>query len=142
MNFTRMLPLLLLSVCFAVLPIRAEAVTFTVNSTDDGLDADLGDGVCATDGGVCTLRAAIQEANALDGPDVVKLKTGLYMLTIAGASENDCSNGDLDIKGAIDALYDFLATTPINELSPSVASGFLRALKPIDQVLQILFQVN
>jgi CSLREA domain-containing protein len=39
----------------------------TVNDAGDGGDADAGDGVCetATDNGVCTLRAAIQEANAL-----------------------------------------------------------------------------
>src|ERR1043165_4279589 len=44
--------------------------TFTVNSTDDTADASPGDGVCetATGNGVCTLRAAIQEANASTGP--------------------------------------------------------------------------
>ena len=38
----------------------------TVNNTGDGADASAGDGVCetATGNGVCTLRAAIQEANA------------------------------------------------------------------------------
>ena len=41
--------------------------TFTVNSTADAGDANTGDGVCATTGGVCTLRAAIQQANALAG---------------------------------------------------------------------------
>ena len=97
MNSTRMLALLLLSVCFAVLPITAEAVTFTVKSTVDDGDVAPGDGVCATVGGVCTLRAAIQEANALAGPDSIKLKTGLYMLTIAGRSEDACATGDLDI---------------------------------------------
>jgi len=39
--------------------------TFVVNDTDDAGDNLNGDGVCATGGGVCTLRAAIQEANAL-----------------------------------------------------------------------------
>ena len=97
MNSTRMLALLLLSVCFAVLPITAEAVTFTVKSTVDDGDVAPGDGVCATVGGVCTLRAAIQEANALAGPDSIKLKTSLYMLTIAGRSEDACATGDLDI---------------------------------------------
>jgi CSLREA domain-containing protein len=97
MNTARMLTLLLLSVCFAALPITAEAVTFIVNSTVDDVDAAPGNGVCATAGSVCTLRAAIQEANTLPGPDVIKLKTGLYRLTIAGISENACATGDLDI---------------------------------------------
>ncbi|MCB0637469.1 MAG: CSLREA domain-containing protein [Lewinella sp.] len=37
--------------------------TFTVNSTGDGPDVALGDGVCADNNGNCTLRAAIEEAN-------------------------------------------------------------------------------
>src|SRR3990172_1659410 len=40
----------------------SQAATFTVNSTTDGVDSNPGNGVCATAGGVCTLRAAIQEA--------------------------------------------------------------------------------
>ena len=49
------------------------AATFTVNSTDDVVDADLGNGLCetATGNGTCTLRAAIQEANALVGADTI-----------------------------------------------------------------------
>jgi CSLREA domain-containing protein len=38
--------------------------SFTVDSNLDTDDANIGDGVCATSGNVCTLRAAIQEANA------------------------------------------------------------------------------
>ncbi|MFN8344058.1 MAG: choice-of-anchor Q domain-containing protein [Spirosomataceae bacterium] len=39
--------------------------TFTVNSTGDASDETPGNGICATPGGVCTLRAAIEEINAL-----------------------------------------------------------------------------
>ena len=49
----------------------ASAATFTVNSTADQGDASAGDGSCATAAGVCTLRAAIQEANALAGTDTI-----------------------------------------------------------------------
>lgn len=59
----------------------AHAATFTVNSTADAVDAALGDGVCATAGGQCTLRAAIQEANALAGADTITLPAGTYILT-------------------------------------------------------------
>ena len=97
MNLTRMLVVLLILVCSAILPIIAEAATFTVNSTIDDVDADPGDGLCATTGGLCTLRSAIQEANVLAGADNIKLKAGLYMLTITGASENVGATGDLDI---------------------------------------------
>ena len=78
-------------------PEPAEAKTFIVNSTADQIDINPGDGVCQSESGDCTLRAAIQEANAWPGSDVIKLKTGLYMLSIAGASENECLTGDLDI---------------------------------------------
>src|SRR5215216_5173820 len=42
-----------------------------VNSTDDGADILLGDGICEDEGGNCTLRAAIGEANAFPGPDMI-----------------------------------------------------------------------
>jgi hypothetical protein len=38
-----------------------------VDDTGDGPDASAGDGTCATAGAVCTLRAAIEESNALGG---------------------------------------------------------------------------
>ncbi|HSS20326.1 MAG TPA: Calx-beta domain-containing protein [Pyrinomonadaceae bacterium] len=41
--------------------------SFTVNSFADAGDANLGDAVCATNTAVCTLRAAIQEANFSPG---------------------------------------------------------------------------
>ncbi|MBN1331818.1 response regulator [Candidatus Dojkabacteria bacterium] len=46
-----------------------ENSTFTIDSTADTADASAGDGLCADAGGDCTLRAAIQEANALAGAD-------------------------------------------------------------------------
>ncbi|MCU1360344.1 MAG: hypothetical protein JWN99_1633, partial [Ilumatobacteraceae bacterium] len=46
----------------------------TVNSVLDGSDSNPGNGVCetATNNGICTLRAAIQETNAVAGADVVQ----------------------------------------------------------------------
>jgi CSLREA domain-containing protein len=114
MNFTRMLTLLLFSICFVILPITSEAASFAVNSTIDDVDAVPGNGVCATAGDLCTLRAAIQEANALSGPDVVKLKTGLYMLTSGGASENDCATGDIDITNDLTIIGTGVKKTFIN----------------------------
>ncbi len=42
-----------------------------VDSTGDDADANLTDGVCATAGGVCTLRAAIEQANYDGGGTIV-----------------------------------------------------------------------
>jgi len=50
---------------------HAPNATFTVNSSGDQSDVTPGDGICATPGGTCTLRAAIQEANALPGSDTI-----------------------------------------------------------------------
>jgi CSLREA domain-containing protein len=57
------------------------AKTFTVNSTSDHSDSKPGDGICKASNGKCTLRAAIQESNALSGRDVIKLPAGTYKLT-------------------------------------------------------------
>jgi len=76
-------------------PVRA--ATFTVNSIVDAVDATPGDGICATAGAVCTLRAAIQEANALAGADVITVPAGTYTLSIAGAGEELAATGDLDV---------------------------------------------
>ena len=73
------------------------AKTFIVNSTLDETDTTPGDGVCVSASGYCTLRAAIQETNALSGPDNIKLKPGIYMLTISGTGEDFAATGDLDI---------------------------------------------
>jgi hypothetical protein len=52
------------------------AATFTVNHTGDVGDANPGDNVCATSGGVCTLRAAIQENNAGAGGNTISIPAG------------------------------------------------------------------
>jgi uncharacterized repeat protein (TIGR01451 family)/CSLREA domain-containing protein len=79
-------------------PARA-AGFFSVNSTLDERDANVGDGSCfSTPSGKCTLRAAIQEANASAGvPDTINLPAGVYTLTRVGANEDAALTGDLDI---------------------------------------------
>jgi len=81
----------------ALPPAASAGSTFTVDSTADAVDASPGDGVCATAGGVCTLRAAIQEANALLGADTINLPAGTYTLAIPGVYEDAAATGDLDI---------------------------------------------
>jgi CSLREA domain-containing protein len=50
----------------------AGAVTFIVNSTGDEPDDNTADNLCHTAVNTCTLRAAIQQANATAGPDVIQ----------------------------------------------------------------------
>ncbi len=56
-----------------VLAAAEAGATFLVDARTDAGDADPGDGVCASAGGACTLRAAIDETNALPGEDVVEI---------------------------------------------------------------------
>jgi CSLREA domain-containing protein len=59
-----------------------------VNSTGDGSDASPGNGVCATSTGTCTLRAAINEANARSGADTINFNiagTGVQTIQLASA---------------------------------------------------------
>ena len=64
----------------------AQAFTFTVNSTGNGDDIDQGDGVCETapGNGVCTLLAAVQEANHANnaGLDTIHFSIGTGVQTI------------------------------------------------------------
>src|SRR5262249_5598458 len=80
----------------------ASAATFTVNATSDVPDANLLDGVCQTLAGACTLRAAIQQANALPRPDTIGVPSGTYTLTLGGGSEDAAAAGDLDLTGSVD----------------------------------------
>jgi CSLREA domain-containing protein len=88
---------LLLACCLLWAPGLAAGATFTVNSTLDATDAVQGDGACATSSGTCTLRAAVQEANALPGSDVISLPAGTYTLTIPGRLETNSATGDLNV---------------------------------------------
>lgn len=72
--------------------------TLTVNSFVDSPDANPGDGICATAAGECTLRAAVMEANALPGDEIIILRSGVYALSRAGANEDNAATGDLDIR--------------------------------------------
>ncbi|MCB9156589.1 MAG: CSLREA domain-containing protein [Caldilineaceae bacterium] len=82
--------------------VHAEAAsTFTVNSTFDAADANPGDGRCAVSTAlraVCTLRAAVQEANAHAGADTIVLAAQSYFLSINGFDlDANASTGDLDL---------------------------------------------
>ena len=83
-------------------PTIGGAATFTVGSVADFPDTNPGDGLCRTSTPFCTLRAAVQEANALAGDDVVILPAaGPYRLTQFGASEDAGATGDLDVTSNI-----------------------------------------
>jgi len=91
----------ILTVLLVGLPVSTMAAVFTVDSTTDAVDAHPGDGHCATAAGQCTLRAAVQEANATPALDTIMLPAGIYRLTLAGAVEDAAATGDLDLLGNV-----------------------------------------
>lgn len=111
--------LLLIQLLFWILMATAsQAATYTVNSTDDEADTNPGDLICQTASVKCSLRAAIQTANATPNsqdafgvtqPDVIAIPAGTYTLTIGGASEDledPAATGDLDITESVDITGD------------------------------------
>ena len=96
-----MWPVLLAGLLLAA-PAQAAHI-FNVDSTLDAADTNPGDGLCAAVNDACTLRAAVQEANALimagtDTNITIALAAGTYTLT-GPANEDSAASGDLDILG-------------------------------------------
>jgi CSLREA domain-containing protein len=92
----------------------AGAATFTVGTTIDETDAAPGDGVCRSAARRCSLRAAVQEANALAGPDTIVLPAGTFVLTIPGRGEDAAATGDLDVTGELEVAGAGEAATVID----------------------------
>ncbi len=83
--------LLLAGVVLALAPaalapraVAAATLTFAVTGAQDAHDATPGDGACAASTGQCTLRAAIEEANAQAAGSTITIKVpaGIYALTL------------------------------------------------------------
>ncbi len=119
----------------AVAPTNTSAATFTVDRTDiDSIDINPGDGNCAWStspplGQRCTLRAAIMEANALPGADIIIVPFSAHIvLTITGRNEDAGATGDLDI------------TDPLVISTPTASSPALRPIidaNAIDRVIDV-----
>ena len=71
-------------------PIPSCVPVYTVSKTDD-----TNDGVCSA--GDCSLREAVNNANACPGTQTINLPAGGYTLTIDGDNEDLGQTGDLDI---------------------------------------------
>lgn len=82
-------------------------LALSVTTTIDGTDAEPGDGTCevTSGGGDCSLRAAIQEANAftaaVGGHTTITLATASHTLSLVGSDEDAAGTGDLDIIGNV-----------------------------------------
>jgi uncharacterized repeat protein (TIGR01451 family) len=83
----------------------ANAASFTVNdATDAALVNPAGTACVSTDGGGCTLRAAVQAADNAGGASTISVPGGDFKLKVAataGGGADDPSTGDLDVKTGI-----------------------------------------
>ena len=112
----------------------------TVNSTLDQPDFNPGDGICETalGNGICTLRAAVMEANATPAADTITFidlpgSPDLYTLTLAGMDDTALL-GDLDI--LVDATIQGIGSTEtILQAGSTMLSG-------IDRFFHILGDAN
>tara|TARA_R110002111_G_scaffold247140_1_gene309996 strand:+ start:270 stop:17531 length:17262 start_codon:yes stop_codon:yes gene_type:complete len=107
----------------------------------DGVDSIAGDGIVGNGtAGSQTLRAAIQEANALAGSNIIELAAGTYVLSIAGINEDQSLTGDLDIRdnltirgqgvgvtiidaGALDRIFQIFAGVTLNLENLTITNG-------------------
>lgn len=74
---------------------------YRVTTTADTVDVAPGDGRCADADGECSLRAAVQEANATPGTDNIRLSKKTYTLTMGDTGDDSAASGDLDITDSI-----------------------------------------
>jgi uncharacterized repeat protein (TIGR01451 family)/CSLREA domain-containing protein len=110
-------------------PVQAASIdsSFNVDTTTDSYDANPGDGICADSNGDCSLRAAIEEANAVpQEADTITLPAGTYLL----------ANGTLEITSNLTINGDGLATTIIDaQLIDRVFTMYSNLEEPINVYL-------
>jgi hypothetical protein len=95
-----------------LLEVRQTPAVFTVNTALDTVAANLQTGKDTT--GHISLRSAIMAANAQPGADTILLPSGIFRLTIAGASEDVAASGDLDILSDLTIQGRGPTATPFN----------------------------
>jgi hypothetical protein len=81
--------------------IKAQAI-FSVNTTVDSVDSNVGNGICADSSGNCSLRAATMEIDSIPQPSggQINIPPGIYTLTIPiTVPIVDIAMGDLNVNG-------------------------------------------
>jgi CSLREA domain-containing protein len=86
-----------------------------VDTTQDSPDAKPGDGQCVSKAGGCTLRAAIEEANATTLADTINVPPGTYALTVSSTGGPDfAQTGVLFLNGEVQILGGDAASTIVD----------------------------
>lgn len=120
---------LVIASCFLASPVFA--ASFTVNDPGDAADNNPGDGTCATAGAVCTLRAAIDEANAFTGADSISFSisgtiapASPYASLIEQVTINGGSAITIDGTSTVGTAFDFAAGSDNSVLQGLTIHGF------------------
>ena len=116
--------LLIALVAGGVTPAYAE--TFTVNSTGDSADSNTGDGICDDGAGNCTLRAAMDQANATPGADTIEFSIDSGVQTITPLSPLPIIGDPVTIDGTTQPGF---LGTPIIELNGILAGAGVDGLR-------------
>lgn len=119
---------------FVTLHGGAYAATFAPDTIDDTVDVLPGDGLCADADSHCSLRAAMQESNALAGEDTIVVGPQTYALTRAGSDEDGSASGDLDVDdelvlqgaGADATIIDGGALDRVLDIRPAAGTRHVR----------------
>lgn len=77
------------------------AHVFRVNTLVDAVDTDTRNAICDTSAGACSLRAAVMQANALSGQDLISVPPGEYWLDLEGPESPPDARNDLDITDGV-----------------------------------------
>lgn len=129
---------------FEQLESRTLFAAFVVNTFDDTVDANPGDGLALDSQGRTSLRSAVMEANASPGEDSVTLPEGSYQFTLSGGDEQFAQTGDLDVRddlavfgagahltvidaASADRLFDVIVGTHLRLESLTLTRGRARA---------------
>jgi CSLREA domain-containing protein len=127
----------LVAFCFVFAAV-SHAATFNVNTTNDTADANPGDGICADGSAQCSLRAAISEANALAGDDIINVPAGTYTQTLVAANEDANAGGDWDITTNITITGAGQATTILQAAAtPNTATERVMEITSASAVVSI-----
>jgi hypothetical protein len=114
----------------AILPPPPPPATYTVDSTGDGGDSNTADGVCDDGLGACTLRAAIEQANANNAADTINFNIpGAGPHTISPGSALPAITAPVTVDGTSEPDF---AGTPIIQLDGSGAGAGADGLRITD----------
>ena len=105
-------------------PSALGAVTFVVGSTGDSPDANTADGLCNDGTGACTLRAAIQQANATPGTDEIHFNIpGIGPHTIAPTSMLPTITDPVVVDGTTEPDFVSCSDGPVIQLDGTSVLG-------------------